>query len=67
MKATRITLDVAHPDDIQPDEVATAINHLLNVGLSDAQDTVAGDSLDNSDARLAVSLVIGQPTAAALS
>ena len=58
MKTTRITLDVGHPDDMQPDEVAAAINTLLNVGLSDAQDTVADEELDNSEARLAVSLQI---------
>jgi hypothetical protein len=66
MKTTRITLDVVHPGDIQPDEVAGAINNLLNVGLSDAQDTVADEDLDNPDARLAVSLEIGQPIATAL-
>ena len=63
MKTTRITLDVVHPDDVQPDEVAAAINTLLNVGLSDAQDTVADEELDNSEARLAVSLQIAQPIA----
>ena len=66
MKTTRITLDVTHPDDIQPDEVAAAINRMLDVGLSDAQDTVGDLDLDNPDARLAVSLEIGQPTAAAI-
>lgn len=63
MKTTRVRLEVVHPDDIQPDEVAAAINRLLNVGLSDAQDTVDDGELDNPDARMAISLQIGQPFA----
>ena len=66
MKTTRITLEVVHPDDVQPDEVAAAINSLLDVGLSDAQDTVADEDLVTPDARLALSLEIGQPIATAV-
>ena len=63
MTTTLITLEVLHPDEVQPDEVAAAINSLLNVGLSDAQDTADDEDLDSADARRALSLEIGQPTA----
>ena len=63
MKITRILVPVQHPDDVAPDEVAAAINQLLDVCFADAQDTAADPDIDNPDAERAASLIIGQPEA----
>lgn len=65
MRTTSIVLEVVHPDEVQPDQVAAAINKLLDVGLADAKDTADDRELDSTDARLALSLNIGQPLATA--
>ena len=65
METTRIIVPVQHADDIAADEVAAAINQLLDVGFADAQDTAKDPDIDNPDAERAAALDIGQPAAAA--
>ena len=65
MKTTRIIVPVQHADDMAADEVAAAINQLLDVGFADAQDTANDSELNNPDAQRAAALNIGPPEAMA--
>ena len=65
MKTTRIIVPVQHLDDIAADEVAAAINQLLDAGFADAQDTANDPDSDNPDAQRAAALNIGPPEAMA--
>lgn len=62
-KTTIIQIEVTSADDVSPEDICSVINQLLNVGLADASDTVEDPNLDNDQAKLAVAITLGEPTA----
>ena len=62
MRKSLFTIEVSHPDDVMPDEVADALNRMFDDGLADAQDVASDEELNNPDAQLAIKLNIGQPS-----
>lgn len=63
MRKFKVTIEVKAPNSVQPDEVAGAINKIIDVGFADAQETNDDKELANEDSQLASSLDIGQPSA----
>lgn len=62
-KTTTIQIAVTSEDDVDPSDICGVLNQLIDVGLSDARDTVDDPNLDNPQAKLAVAIEIGEPTA----